>query len=67
MRVFFGDHEIRPGRPKTERKPQRPQQGQDFISGDIAGATVWLVFYLLAVVSTIVTPIVSRAIEIALR
>jgi hypothetical protein len=67
MRVFIDDLELRAGRRHAVRNRRQPHDKQNHHGGEAAVATLWLAFYLLALVAALVSPALSDAINLAAR
>lgn len=54
-------------RTHADRQSRRRQSHEGDSRTDTVVATVWLVFYVLAIVVAITSPVLTRTIEIAVR
>jgi hypothetical protein len=54
-------------RTHADRQSRRRQSREGDSRTDTVVATVWLVFYVLAIVVAITSPVLTRTIEIAVR
>lgn len=67
MRVFTDDLTVQGGRRHAAGGDPAPHARDDYKSGEVVVAALWLAFYSLALAAAVTAPVVSRVIDLAVR